>query len=84
MGVVQDASDLDQCPHLAARHMFVESGDSLGGPFRTVNNPIRLTESPETPAKAPPQLGENNEDILCGIGGVAPEELAILREEGVV
>ena len=84
MGVVQDASDLDQCPHLAARHMFVESGDSLGGPFRTVNNPIRLTESPETPANAPPLLGQNNEEIFCSIGGVTREELAKLREEGVV
>ena len=84
MGVVQDAADLDQCPHLAARHMFVESGDSLGGPFRTVNNPIRLTESPETPANAPPLLGQNNEEIFCSIGGVTREELGKLREEGVV
>ena len=84
MGVVQDAADIDQCPHLAARKMFVESGDSLGGPFRTVNNPIRLTESPDTAAAAPPLLGEHNEEILCGIGGVIPEELELLREEGVV
>ena len=84
MGVVQDAADIDQCPHLAARKMFVESGDSLGGPFRTVNNPIRLTESPDTAAAAPPLLGEHNGEILCGIGGVIPEELELLREEGVV
>ena len=84
MGVVQDAADLDQCPHLEVRKMFVESGDSLGGPFRTVNNPIRLTESPDTAAKAPPLLGEDNEEILCSIGGVSPEELVRLREEGVV
>ncbi len=84
MGVVQNAADLDQCPHLAARQMFVESGDSLGGPFRTVNNPIRLTESPATAAGAPPRLGEHNREILCGIGGVAPEELERLQQQGVV
>ena len=84
MGIVQDAADLDNCPHLAARKMFVDSGDSLGGPFRTVNNPIRLTESPDTPAIAPPLLGEHNREILCGIGGVTDDELALLEREGVV
>ena len=84
MGIVQDAADLDNCPHLAARKMFVDSGDSLGGSFRTVNNPIRLTESPDTPAVAPPLLGEHNREILCGIGGVAEEELALLEQDGVV
>ena len=49
-----------------------------------MNNPIRLTESPDTAAVAPPLLGEHNEDILCSIGGVTREELAELRGEGVV
>ena len=84
MGIVQDAADLDNCPHLAARKMFVDSGDSLGGAFRTVNNPIRLTESPDTAAVAPPLLGEHNREILCSIGGVAEDELALLEREGVV
>ncbi len=84
MGVVQNAADLDHCPHLAARKMFVESGDSLGGPFRTVNNPIKLTESPDTAAGPPPLLGQHNREILCGIGGVSAEELAALEAAGVV
>ena len=84
MGVVQNAADLDSCPHLEARKMFVESGDSLGGPFRTVNNPIKLTESPDTAAAPPPLLGQHNQEILCSIGGVSAEELARLEGEGVV
>ena len=84
MGIVQDAADLDNCPHLAARKMFVDSGDSLGGSFRTVNNPIRLTESPDTLDAAPPLLGEHNREILCSIGGVTDEELALLEREEVV
>ena len=84
MGIVQDAADLDRCPHLAARKMFVDSGDSLGSSFRTVNNPIRLTETPDTAASPPPLLGEHNREILGGIGGVAAEELAQLIADGVV
>ncbi len=84
MGVVQNAADLDNCPHLKDRKMFVESGDSLGGPFRTVNNPIKLTESPDTAAGPPPLLGQHNREILCSLGGLSPEELEQLQAEGVV
>jgi crotonobetainyl-CoA:carnitine CoA-transferase CaiB-like acyl-CoA transferase len=84
MGVVQDVADLDHCPHLAVRQMFVESGDGYGGRFRTVNNPIRLTGCPDTPAVAPPRLGEHNAEILCGIGGLSAEELARMQADGVV
>ncbi|MFQ6026776.1 MAG: CaiB/BaiF CoA transferase family protein [Dehalococcoidia bacterium] len=84
MGVVQNVADMDQCPHLEARKMFVDSGDGHGGHFRTVNNPIKLTDCPDTPAEAPPRIGEHNQEILCSIGGLNPEELSQMQEEGVV
>ena len=37
-----------------------------------------------TPNIEPPLLGANNEDILCSIGGVRPEELARMKSDGVV
>jgi len=83
MGMVQDAADLDRCPHLEARKMFVESGDTLGGRFRSVNNPIKLTACVDTPTGTPPLLGEHNQEILCGIGGMTPEELAGMEQDGV-
>ena len=84
MGMVQNTEDLDRCPHLEARQMFVDSGDTLGGPFRTVNTPIKLTACSETPGGPPPLLGEHNQEILCGIGGLTGEELAQMQTEGVV
>ena len=83
MGMVQDAADLDCCPHLEARKMFVECDDTLGGRFRTVNTPIKLTACIDTPTGTPPLLGEQNREILCGIGGVTPEELARMEQDGV-
>ena len=82
MGIVQDSADLDNCPHLQARNMFVDSGDTYGGSFRTVNTPIQLTGCADTPANPPPTLGQHNADILCGIGGLTPEELSALVSEG--
>ena len=84
MGIVQDTADLDKCPHLEARGMFVNGGDNLGGIFRTVNTPIKFADGAETPNIAPPLLGANNEEILCSIGGVTREELDLMQSDGVI
>ena len=84
MGMVQDQADLDSCPHLDARGMFINGGDDMGGIFRTVNTPIHMAGSPGTPNRQPPLLGEHNEDILCGIGALSPVELTGLAAEGKV
>ena len=84
MGMVQNTADLDNCPHLEARNMFVESGDGHGGRFRTVATPIKLTGCEDTPSIPPPLLAEHNEEILCGIGGLSLEELAAMQSDGVV
>ena len=82
MGIVQDAADLDGCEHLAVRNMFVDSGDTYGRPFRTVNTPVQLTGCVDTPANPPPTLGQHNRDVLCSIGGLTDEEMDRLVAEG--
>ena len=82
MGIVQDAEDLDSCPHLETRNMFVDSGDTYGRSFRTVNTPVQLTGCVDTPANPPPTLGQHNRDILCTVGGLTQDELAQLEADG--
>jgi len=84
MGIVQDQADLDQCPHLEARGMFINGGNNLGGIFRTVNTPIKIAGAAETPNIQPPFLGANNEEILCSIGGVSQEDLELMQSDGVI
>ncbi len=84
MGIVQDQADLDQCPHLEARGMFINGGNNLGGMFRTVNTPIKIAGSAETPNIQPPFLGANYEEILCSIGGVSQEDLELMQSDGVI
>ncbi len=84
MGMVQNTADLDQCPHLEARKMFVDCGDTMGGSFRTANTPINLTACPDTPTGPPPLLGEHNRDILCSIGGLTEEQLLGMETDRVV
>ena len=84
MGVAQSVGDLAHCPQLAARGMYVDTGDTLGGRFRSLATPLRLTGCRRPDAGAPPRLGQHNAEILGGIGGLTPQELEELAAEGAV
>ena len=84
MGMAQTIEELANCPHLEGRRMFVETGDTLGGTFKSPRTPVRLTGCHEPPAETPPTLGQHNREILCGIGGLTPEELEGLESDGAL
>ena len=84
MGIVHNNADLDNCPQLAQRNMFIDSGDIFGGSFRTVNTPIHLLSCPDTPTRTPPRLSQDSEDLLCGIGGLTHEDFAELKAAGKI
>ena len=84
MGVAQSVADLADCPQLEARGMFVDTGDTLGGTFRSLATPIQLTSCRPSDTGTPPKLGQHNAEILCTLGGLSPEELAELEEQGAV
>ena len=84
MGVAQTVADLDQCPHLEDRQMFLETGDTLGGQFRSLKTPIRLTACEDSARETPPRLGENNREILCSLGGLTTEEVDQLAAQGAI
>ena len=84
MGVTQTMADLDVCPQLDARQMFIETGDTLGGTIRGVKTPARLTACEDSPTGTPPKLGEHNSEILCSLGGMTAEEVTALAAEGAL
>ncbi|MBM11425.1 MAG: CoA transferase [Chloroflexi bacterium] len=84
MGVTQTMTDLDNCPQLEARKMFIETGDTLGGTFRGVKTPARLTACVDSPEERAPTLGEHNQDVLCSLGGMTSDEVAELEREGAL
>ncbi len=84
MGVAQSIADLADCPQLEARGMFVETGDTLGGAFRSLATPIQLTACRPSDAGIPPTLGQHNAEILCTLGGLTSEQLAELEAAGAV
>ncbi len=84
MGVAQSVADLADCPQLEARGMYVDTGDTLGGTFRSLATPIQLTACRPSDAATPPQLGQHNAEILCTLGGLTAEQLAQLEAEGAI
>ena len=84
MGVAQNTEDLAHCPQLEAREMFVETGDTAGGRFRSLRTPIRLLDCATIEPQTAPLLGQHNREILCSLGGLTAEELTALEGEGAV
>ncbi len=77
------AADVFADPHFIARNDLVTVADPVIGPVRQQAPFPRLVgETPAAPAGAP-RLGEHTDEVLRAIG-VTTEELAELRELGVV
>ena len=66
-----------------ARGYFAQADHPKAGVLTYPGAPFKLSETPWEAGRAP-LLGEHNEEVYCGRLGVAVEELARLKEEGVV
>jgi CoA:oxalate CoA-transferase len=84
-GPVQNAADVSSCPHLEARKMFVELPmPPLQGTYRFVGNPIKMSGFVETPAGAPPALGDYTVAALREVGRYSAQEVEALLAEAAV
>ena len=57
MGVAQSVADLADCPQLAARDMYVDTGDTLGGVFRSLATPPVSARLPPARSRNAPHPG---------------------------
>ncbi|MBA1279888.1 MULTISPECIES: CaiB/BaiF CoA transferase family protein [Pseudomonadaceae] len=83
-GPINDVAQVFADPHVQARGLRVEIPHPLAGSVPQVASPIRLSESPVDYRKAPPLLGEHSEALLQRLLGLAPEQVASLRRDGVI
>lgn len=82
---VSTMADLLRSEHLASRGFFatlaVPGGDTK---VDVPGCPYRLSASPWTIYRPPPQLGEHNEEILAGLLGIDGASLENLKEQQVI
>lgn len=82
-GPIQNIAQVFDDPQVKAREMQIEL-ESRHGPVPGVANPIKYSRTRLEYRKAPPALGEDTEAVLARLLDKAPEEIAELRQRGVV
>ena len=84
-GPVSTDTEVVQDPHLAGRHMLVEHPRPDGGPPVLIPGlPVKFGEVAEGPETRVPWLGEHTEGVLSTELGLDADELARLRDDGVL
>ena len=88
-GMAQDAGDLVDCPHLAAREFFVNVDHPVAGSGKYPGPGPHLSgfDLPEFnyPVSRPaPQLGQHNSEVFCEELGYSSLELVQLRAGGII
>ena len=71
-------------PQVQARGMVVEQPHPQAGSVRTVRNPLGFSASPLEYEQGPPTLGQHTDSVLQAELGLSAEQIAQLREQGVI
>ncbi len=80
-GPILSMKELAEDPSLRATGTIVEVDHPTRGPYLTVGNPIKLSDSP-TEVTRSPLLGEHTQEILAQVLGYSAEEIAALKAAG--
>ncbi len=81
--VVQNADDIANDPHLAARNYFMEIEHPVSGSIITDNSPIRFVNSPGISRKASPRFGQDNYYVYGELLGMQEKEIQNYISKGV-
>ncbi len=71
-------------PQVQARGMRRVLEHEKAGSLPVTANPVRMASHDTTADKAPPMLGENTDEVLTRLLDLSPNDIAALRNEGVV
>ena len=82
-GPILSMEELVNEDSLMSTGTVVEVDHPARGKYRSVGNPIKLSDCP-TEVQRSPLLGEHTEEILTGVLGYSSDEIANFRESGTV
>lgn len=83
-GPINTLKDVFADPQVRARGMVVEMPHASGATVKVVANPVKLSATPPQYRSAPPLLGQHTDEVLSGLLGMGAEEIAALRDKGIV
>ncbi len=82
-GPVLSMKELAEAPSLRASGTVVQVDHPERGPYLTVGNPIKLSDSP-TDVRRSPLLGEHTDEVLQAVLGLDAAAIAAAKEAGAV
>ena len=83
-GVVNTTEDLLGDNHFWERGMWARTQHPIVGEMTMPGRPFKLYRTPWRLHSPAPSLGQHNRDVYCGMLGYSREELAKLRQWGIV
>src|SRR5512146_2848755 len=83
-GPINTVAEVFADPQVRSRGLRLELPHPSLGSVPSVANPIKYSETPIAYRSAPPTLGADTDEILRDMLGLAPAEIARLRQAGVV
>jgi CoA:oxalate CoA-transferase len=81
---VRTAPEIMHDPHMHERGMLHHVEHPELGPIVVPTSPLRLHGSAKPPMVPSPRIGQHNDEIYGGWLGLAAEEIAALKAEGVI
>lgn len=82
-GPINDYAEVMADPHVRARGLVLETEHPTLGRIRTLGTPIKLSETPLSPGRPAPLLGQHTDEVLAA-AGFGADEIAALRRAGAV
>ena len=80
---VMDPMDIIEDPQALATDRFLPAEHPVYGPFRWVNNPISIGETPASVRRSAPEFGQHTEEVLEEMG-FSWDDIISLKDKGVI
>ncbi len=83
VGPINRVSDVVVDPQVLAREMMVDLPHPRVPDLKVPGSPLKLSDTPPSYRRRPPEHGEHNEEILTDLG-YGKDDIAKLKEEGAI
>ena len=84
-GPINQIDQVFENEQVLARDMKIQMDHPLSAePVDLIGNPIKMSATPPTYRRPPPTMGEHTDDILSDLLGLSDNDLAGLKERGVI
>jgi len=84
IGPVQNAQEIYEDAHVAARRLLIDVPDPVLGSVKLVGPVAKFSGSAEPLTAPAPRLGEHNAEVLAELLGYTPEQIGRFERDGII